>query len=174
MTPHPLAESIAILERTPAALQAMLRGLPAAWTQWKETGERWSPFDVVGHLIHGERTDWIPRARSILDHGEGRTFEPFDRFAQFKEPQGKSLEELLDEFTRLRAAGLEALRSWELTPADLERRGRHPEFGPVTLRELLATWVVHDLSHVSQIAREMAVRYRHEVGPWRAYLSIVQ
>jgi hypothetical protein len=168
-----LDEALAILERTPRTLDAFLHDLPDAWARASEGPETWSPYDVVGHLIHGERTDWIPRARVILEHGEDEPFEPFDRFAQFESSQGKSLEALLDEFAALRAASLEALSAWGLSPADLERTGRHPELGRVTLGQHLATWVVHDLGHLAQIARAMAKQYADEVGPWGAYLPIL-
>lgn len=168
-----LEQAIQVLERTPAALRSLLADLPAEWIQGYEGPETWSPFDVVGHLIHGEQTDWIPRARIILEHRESRTFEPFDRFAQFEASQGKTLGDLLGEFERLRAENLETLRGLDLSPDDLARKGRHPELGTVTLRQLLATWVVHDLGHITQIARAMATQYGDEVGPWRAYLSIL-
>ena len=171
-----LDEGLAVLERTPRALAAMLAGLPPAWTDATEGPETWSPYVVVGHLIHGERADWIPRARIILDQGpaERRTFAPFDRLAQFRESEGKSLEQLLDEFARLRAESLITLRGWRLTDAQLALEGIHPEFGPVTMRQLLATWVAHDLGHTVQIARVMAKQYRDAVGPWRAYLSVLR
>jgi hypothetical protein len=168
-----LDEATAILARTPATLDALLRGLPAGWITAHEGGESWSPFDVLGHLIHGERTDWIGRARIILEHGEARAFDPFDRFAQFRESEGKTLEALLDEFARLRQQNLAALAALHLTAADLARRGRHPAFGVVTLRQLLATWVTHDLDHLFQVTRVLAGQYADEVGPWRAYLRIV-
>lgn len=135
--------------------------------------EDWGPFDIVGHLIHGEETDWIPRARIILTQGENRTFEPFDRFAQFEASRGKTLGTLLDEFERLRNANLETLGSWKLTNAELDLYGVHPELGDVTLRQLLATWVVHDLTHIRQVATAMARRYSDEVGQWKQYLSIL-
>jgi hypothetical protein len=168
-----LDEAVAILTRTPAALDALLRGLPDGWLAAHEGGDTWSPFDVVGHLIHGERTDWVPRARIILDRGEAQPFDPFDRFAQFAESTGKPLATLLDEFAALRAQSLRDLAALRLTDADLERRGRHPELGVVTLRQLLATWVVHDLDHLMQISRVMARQYTDEAGPWRAYLRIL-
>lgn len=164
---------MAILARTPATLDAMLRGLPEPWITAHEGGETWSPFDVVGHLVHGERTDWLTRAGIILAEGESRTFTPFDRFAQFEAFKGRTLESLLDEFTRLRNESLEALSAMQLTPADLDRTGRHPAFGQVTLRQLLATWVAHDMDHVVQIARILARQYSDEVGPWRAYLGVI-
>ena len=165
------AESV--LERTPATLHAMLADLPREWVDNNEGPESWSPFDIVGHLIHGERTDWIPRARIILEHGEERAFEPFDRFAQFTESRGKTLEELLDEFAELRRGNLEALRALRLRPDDFGKTGRHPELGRVTLGELLATWVVHDLGHIAQIGRVMAKQYRGEVGSWAQYLPVL-
>lgn len=168
-----LTAGTAILERTPGALRAILGGLTAAWTDATEGPETWSPYVIVGHLIHGERTDWIPRARIILAQGSDRRFTPYDRFAQFRESQGKSLENLLDEFERLRAENLRTLAGWELTEAKLSLQGEHPDFGPVSLRQLLATWVVHDLGHVAQSARVMAKQYREAIGPWRAYLPVV-
>jgi hypothetical protein len=171
--PFVMEEAVAILTRTPATLDALLRDLPDGWIAAHEGGQTWSPFDVVGHLIHGERTDWIPRARIILEHGEARAFDPFDRFAQFTEAEGRTLASLLDEFATLRQANLCALEALHVTDQDLDRRGRHPELGVVTLRQLLATWVAHDLDHVVQISRVIARQYSDEVGPWRAYLRIV-
>lgn len=168
-----LEEARQVLSRTPLTLNSLLLPLSNAWLLRNEGAETWSPFDVVGHLIHGEETDWIPRTKVILQHGEGRPFEPFDRFAMFERSKGKSITELLDTFTRLREANLQELDEMKLTAADLEKRGRHPELGTVTLKQLLATWVAHDLGHVAQIVRVMAKQYREEVGPWRQYLSIV-
>jgi len=168
-----LAEGLAVLARTPGTLHALLSGLPAAWTEATEGPETWSPFDVVGHLIHGEHTDWIARARLILDQGPQRRFTPFDRFAQFEESRGKSLAELLGTFARLRAENMTLLRGWHVTEAQLNLEGEHPAFGPVTLRELLSTWVAHDLGHIAQISRVMAKQYREAVGPWRAYLPVM-
>ena len=168
-----LTDGIAVLERTPHTLRAMLAGLPPAWTDATEGPETWSPYVIVGHLIHGERTDWIPRARIILAQGPQRRFTPYDRFAQFRESEGKSLADLLDELARLRADNLATLREWRLTDAQLALEGEHPDFGRVTLRQLLATWVAHDLGHVAQTARVMAKQYREAVGPWRAYLPVM-
>ena len=168
-----LATGTAVLGRTPHTLRALLAGLPSAWTDGTEGPETWSPFDVLGHLIHGERTDWIPRARLILAQGAERRFTPYDRFAQFRESQGRSLADLLDEFAHLRAENLTTLARWRLTEAHLAQEGEHPAFGPVTLRQLLATWVAHDLGHVAQAARVMAKQYREAVGPWRAYLPVM-
>ena len=168
-----LDEALAVLARTPGTVTALLRDLPAGWTTCDEGPETFSPYVVVGHLIHGERTDWIPRARLVLERGETAAFEPYDRFAQFRESEGKTLGELLETFAILRRQNLETLRSFRLTSADLDRRGRHPGLGPVTLRQLLATWVVHDLGHIGQIARVMAKRYRADVGPWAAYLPVL-
>ena len=168
-----LANAVAVLERTPHTLRALLAGLPATWTDANEGPETWSPYDIMGHLVHGERADWITRARLIVEQGPNRRFEPFDRLAQFRESAGKSLAELLDEFTQLRAEGLATLAEWRLTDAELALEGEHPAFGLVSLRQLLATWVAHDLSHVAQIARVMAKQYREAVGPWRAYLPIM-
>ena len=169
-----IPDAHALLARTPATLDAWLRGLPDAWVTATEGPSTWSAYDIVGHLIHGDRADWIPRARRILEHGESRAFEPFDREAQFRESAGRSLDDLLDEFARVRAASLEALEALALSEADLERRGTHPAFGSVTLGQLLSTWVAHDLDHVMQIARVMARRYDGDVGPWRAYLRIIR
>jgi hypothetical protein len=168
-----LTAGTAILARTPGTLRAMLSGLPTAWTDATEGPETWSPYDIVGHLIHGERTDWIPRARIILEQGAVRRFTPYDRFAQFRESQGKTLANLLDEFEALRRENVETLSGWQLTDTQLALEGEHPEFGAVTLRQLLATWVVHDLGHIAQAARVMAKQYREPIGPWRAYLPIV-
>ena len=168
-----LAAGIAVLERTPETVRAMLGGLPTVWTDATEGPETWSPYVVVGHLIHGERTDWIPRARIILGQGPDRRFTPYDRFAQFQENQGQTLADLLGEFARLRAENLATLASWRLTDAQFALTGEHPAFGPVTLRQLLATWVAHDLGHIAQTARVMAKQYREAIGPWRAYLSIM-
>jgi hypothetical protein len=169
-----LAELTAVLTRTPATLNALLRGLPDVWVQRNEGIDTWSAGDIVGHLIFGERTDWMPRARIILQSGEARPFDPFDRFAQAKQSQGKSLEQLLDEFARLRKENLVALQDLNLQPQDLKRRGTHPALGAVTLSELLATWAVHDLTHVHQLSRVMAHQYRHAVGPWNTYLGVLQ
>lgn len=166
-------EAVAILARTPATLDALLRGLPDGWIAADEGSETWSPFDVIGHLIHGERTDWMPRARIVLEHGESRTFDVFDRFAQFAASEGRTLASLLDEFASLRRENLRELSALRLTGADLDRRGRHPGLGVVTLRQLLAAWVAHDLDHVVQVSRVLAGQYSDEVGPWRAYLRII-
>jgi hypothetical protein len=174
MSEHNLQDTLALLARTPAALNALLLDLPEAWTFRNEGEGTWSVFDVVGHLIHGERTDWMSRARTVLQFGEGRTFERFDRLAMIRESQGKSLGELLDEFARVRSENLEGVRALNLQQEDLARRGRHPALGVVTLSELLSTWAVHDLTHLHQISRIMAYQYRMIVGPWRAYLGVLQ
>ncbi len=171
---HNLEYTIALLARTPAALDAFLRDLPDAWTLRNEGQNTWSAFDVVGHLIHADRTDWMPRAKMILQFGETRAFEPFDRWGQARESEGKSLGQLLDEFARLRRESLAELRALNLRPEDLARRGRHPALGAVTLSELLATWAAHDLTHLHQISRVMAHQYRNAVGPWGAYLGVMQ
>ena len=168
-----LSEARAILERTPAIVDALLRDLPEGWLQGNEGADTWSPFDVVGHLIHGEKTDWIPRARRLIEHGESVPFDRFDRFAQFDASKGRTLASLLDEFAELRRESLSQLTAMNLTAVDLDRRGRHPELGVVTLRQLLATWVAHDLDHVVQISRVMARQYADAVGPWRQYLRII-
>jgi DinB superfamily len=169
-----LQQTISLLTRTPVALDALLRDLPEEWTLRNEGENTWSAFDVVGHLVHGERTDWMPRVRMVLQSGESQKFEPFDRWGQARESQGKSLEQLLDEFARLRSENLGALRGLNLRPEDLERRGRHPSLGVVTLSQLLATWATHDLTHLHQISRVMAHQYRDAVGPWIAYLGVLQ
>ena len=171
--PFAVDEATAILARTPGTLDAMLRGLPDPWLVAHEGGETWNPFDVLGHLIHGERTDWIARTKIILEHGESRPFDRFDRFAQFEASKGRALEDLLDEFASLRRANVETLTAMRLTERDLDRRGTHPELGLVTLRQLLATWTAHDLDHIVQISRVLARQYADEVGPWRAYLRII-
>jgi hypothetical protein len=168
-----LHQTLDVLERTPRVLDALLRGTDPAWHAINEGPETWSAYDVVGHLIHGEETDWVPRARIILEHGSARAFEPFDRFAQFRRFAGWSLDQLLDRFAELRRDNLAAVRGWKLTEAQLDLPGRHPELGAVDLRQLLATWAVHDLNHLAQVSRVMAKRYTDEVGVWRAYLSIL-
>ena len=168
-----LQRGVEILERTPRVLSAMLSGLPPEWIDATEGPDTWSPYVIVGHLIHGERTDWIPRAKIILAQGDERRFTPYDRFAQFQESKGKSLTDLLHEFADLRAKNLEALTGWNLSDEQLALEGVHPEFGPVTMRQLLATWVGHDLGHIAQTARVMAKQYRDAIGPWRAYLPVM-
>ena len=168
-----LEQARQVLCRTPETLNTLLRPLSSSWLLQNEGPDTWSPFDVVGHLIHGEETDWIPRAKIILTHGEDRPFEPFDRFAMFEKSRGKSISELLDTFTQLRESNLRELDAMELTPAALEKKGRHPELGVVTLKQLLATWVVHDLGHIAQVVRVMAKQYREEVGPWQQYLPVL-
>jgi hypothetical protein len=171
---HNLEHTIALLSRTPAVLDTLLRDLPDVWTFRNEGGDTWSAFDVVGHLIHGERTDWMPRARLLLKFGDTRAFDPFDRLAQTQESQGKSLGQLLNEFARLRSDNLRELRALDLRPEDLGKRGRHPALGVVTLSELLATWAAHDLTHLHQLSRIMAHQYRAAVGPWNVYLGVMQ
>jgi len=168
-----LDDAVAILERTPITLGTLLRDLPDRWVRAVEGPGTWSPYDVVGHLIHAERTDWVPRVEHILQHGDTVAFPPFDREAMFAASEGRALGDLLDRFAELRASGLARLAALGLTGDDLNRRGRHPDLGPVTLGQLLSTWVAHDLSHVGQVARVMARQYSEAVGPWRAYLSIL-
>src|SRR6266704_6667279 len=168
-----LEHTISLLARTPRALDALLRDLTEAWTLRNEGENSWSAYEVVGHLIHGERTDWMPRAKVILQFGESRAFDPFERWAQARESQGKSLGELLDEFASLRSENLHELRVLNLRPEDLARRGRHPSLGVVTLSQLMATWAAHDLTHLHQISRVLAHQYRAVVGPWRAYLGVL-
>ena len=171
--PFVLQEAIEILTRTPAVVATLLRGLPEPWTSAHEGGETWSAFDVIGHLIHGEEADWLARARIILEQGDSRPFDKFDRQAQFEASKGKTLTELLDRFAALRAGNLRELAGLGLTDADLDRRGMHPALGPATLRQLLATWVAHDMDHIVQISRVLATQYADEVGPWRAYLRVI-
>ena len=166
-------DALPVLGRTPDVIRALLQNIPDVWARVTEGPDTWSPFDIVGHLIHGERTDWIVRTEILLAHGETQAFTPFDRFAQFEASRGKTLSQLLDTFAGLRAANLIRLESLGLTVDDLGRRGRHPELGPCTLGELLATWVAHDLSHIAQIARVMGRQYTDAVGPWRAYLPML-
>jgi uncharacterized damage-inducible protein DinB len=168
-----LDKTMAVLTRTPATLRILLKDLPRDWVETNEGANTWSPYDVIGHLIHGERADWIARAKIILEHGESRPFDPFDRFAQFEESEGKTLGELLEEFAALRERNLATLRDMKIGADDFEKTGQHPALGRVTLKELLATWVTHDLDHIAQIARTMAKQYATEVGPWQAYISIL-
>jgi len=174
MTAPFLEECLSVLTRTPATLDTLLRNLPEAWTTATEGPGTWSPYVVIGHLIHGERADWMPRLTIILEHGPSRPFDPFDREAQFRESNGKSLSTLLDEFSALRRDNLARLRALNLQPAQLESKGTHPDLGPVTVRQLLATWTAHDLAHILQVSRVMARRYQHEVGPWAEYLSVMK
>lgn len=168
-----LDQSMEVLSRSPNTLRALLGGLGDPWIRGTEGPETFSPFDVVGHLIDGEETDWIPRARIILAHGTEPRFEPYDRFRHWERNRGRSLESLLDEFSALRSGNLETLRSWNLQSADLDLPGVHPTFGRVTLRQLLAAWVVHDLGHITQVARVMAKQYREAVGPWVPFLAVL-
>jgi hypothetical protein len=173
-----LPDTLDLLGRTPAVVDALLRGTSPAWHGRRDGPDSWSPYDVVGHLIHGEETDWVPRARIILEHGDTRPFEPFDRFAQLQRSAGagldRLLDRLLDRFAELRRANLEVVRGWRLTEAELRLPGRHPALGAVDLGQLLATWAVHDLDHLAQISRVMARRYAEEVGPWREYLPVLK
>jgi hypothetical protein len=173
IVPLLLTESIPLLERTPRVLRALLAGLPEPWITATEGPGTWNPYDVVGHLIHGERTDWIPRTEHILAHGDAVPFPPFDREAMRTASEGRTLEELLDTFEQLRHANLRRLAELRLTEAQLDRPGRHPALGAVTLRQHLSSWPVHDLSHLAQVARVMAKRYRDDVGPWREYLPML-
>lgn len=174
MTELNLQHTIALLARTPAALDALLRDLPETWTLCHEGDGTWSAFDVVGHLIHAERTDWMSRARTILQFGESQPFASFDRQGHARAVQGKSLGQLLDEFAKLRSENLRELQALNLQPEDLARRGLHPSLGAVTLSQLLATWAAHDLTHLHQISRVMAHQYRETVGPWSRYLGVLQ
>ncbi|MBI5858185.1 MAG: DinB family protein [Sphingobacteriales bacterium] len=168
-----LEKSYEVLERTPAVLKTLLINLDEDWLMNNEGTGTFSPFDVIGHLIHGEKTDWIARTKRILDFGASKSFEPYDRFAQYEESKGKSLLQLLDEFETLRKNNLTWLKSLELKENDLDKQGLHPSLGEVTLRNLLATWVVHDLTHIAQITRVMAKQYKEEMGPWPEYFRIL-
>jgi DinB superfamily len=168
-----IEECLSVLTRTPAVLDTLLRDLPEAWTEATEGPGTWSPYVVVGHLIHGDKADWMPRLSIILEHGLSRPFDPFDREAQFRESEGKSLSTLLDEFSALRRDNLSSLRALNLQPEQLDLQGTHPALGPVTVRQLLATWASHDLAHILQVSRVMAKRYKQEVGPWAEYLSVM-
>ena len=171
--PFDLDQAVILLKRTPSVIRALLEPIPQDLVHQNEGPDTFSPFDVVGHLIDGEETDWVVRARIILESGEQRPFEPYDRFRHYERNRRKSIHELLDEFERLRAHNLEVIRSWELEPPDFLRRGRHPEFGSVTLGQLLSSWVVHDHGHIVQVARVIAKQYARQVGPWQAYLTVL-
>jgi hypothetical protein len=171
---HNLMNTLALLERTPATLDALLRGLPEEWTQRNEGEGTFTVVDVVGHLIYGDKVDWLPRARMILEHGDTRPFEPFDRWGHVELCRGKSLPQLLDESAKIRAMRLDELRLLNLQPEQLERKGRHPALGAVTLSQLLATWAAHDLTHLHQVSRIMAHQYREAVGPWSAFLGVMK
>lgn len=168
-----LNDAVEVLSRTPGVLNQLLRGLPESWVLTDEGPNTWSAFDILGHLIHGEETDWVPRAKIILKHGESQVFEPFNRFAQFEKSKGKTTAELLDDFESMRKINLATLKEMNITHDQLSLRGTHPQLGSVTLGELLATWVAHDLSHISQAVRVLCKQYSEEVGPWRQYLSIL-
>jgi hypothetical protein len=170
---HKLESTLALLERTPSALNALLRDLPDVWTRLNEGEKTWSAFDVVGHLIHCEHEDWMPRVRTILRHGDTQPFPPFDRWGFVRAVEGKSMAQLLDEFIDIRAKNLAELRSLSPNETDFARRGRHPGLGIVTLSELLATWAAHDLNHLHQMARVMAIQYRDAVGPFAQYMGVM-
>lgn len=169
-----LNRTIEVLERTPKILESFLKNLSVEWVTENEGENSWSPYDIVGHLIHGEKTDWIKRIKIILDKDETRTFQKFDRFAQFESSKGKLLNELLVEFSQLRSKNIEELKYLNISDNDLNSKGIHPELGTVSLKQLLSTWVVHDLGHISQISRVMAKQYKTEVGPWAEYLGILR
>ena len=171
--PQNLDQTLALLRNTPATLSALLRDLPESWTAKNEGEGTWTVYDVVGHLAYGETSDWMTRAKTILECGETKTFTPFDRLGQTRSSHGKSLLQLLDDFARLRADNLRELESFNLTESDLDRRGLHPSFGPVTLSQLLAAWATHDLTHLHQISRIMAHQYRETVGPWERFLGVL-
>lgn len=169
-----IEQAVEILSKTPLVITALLGDLSGEWTEHADDPEDWSAFDIIGHYIHGEETDWIPRAEIMLKQGASITFEPFDRFAQFEASKGKTLGELLATFTRLRKDNLEILKSWNLTDRQLQLKGTHPELGAVNLEQLLATWVVHDLTHIRQLVTVLAKKYGGNVGVWKEYLSILK
>lgn len=169
-----LSECLAVLTRTPATLDTLLRDLPHVWTTADEGPGTWSPWVVLGHLVHAEKADWMPRLAIILEHGPSRSFPPFDREAQFRDSQGKTLSALLDEFSALRLDNVARLQALNLQPAHLALQGTHPALGSVTVRQLLATWTAHDLTHIVQVSRVMAKRYKQEVGAWAEYLSVMK
>ena len=168
-----LIEAIQILERTPKVLSVYLKDLNDNWLMNNEGGESWSPFDVLGHLVHGEKTDWIARLHIILSDRDDKTFEPFDRFAQLKDSNGKTTNELLEEFQALRTHNIALLKAANIQPKDYIKTGIHPSLGTVTLEQLLSVWVAHDLGHIAQISRVMAKQYKENVGPWKEYLRVV-
>jgi hypothetical protein len=170
---YDLDKSIEILQKTPAVLRQLLQGLDGEWLMNNEGPDTFSPFDVLGHLVHGEKTDWTARIKMILDHGETKAFDQFDRFAMYEECKGKTLNDLLDEFDSLRKQNIEWLRSLSLTHTDLDKKGLHPVLGEVTLENLLATWTVHDLTHIAQISRVMAKQYEEAIGPWTEFFRIL-
>jgi hypothetical protein len=170
---YTLEKSYEILERTPAVLKSLLSNLHDDWVMNNEGPETFSPYDVIGHLIHGEKTDWAARAKIILEFGLSKPFDPYDRFAQYEESKGKTLTQLLDEFERVRNGNIAWLKSMNLTETDLDKKGMHPSLGEVTLRNLLSTWVVHDLTHLAQITRVMAKQYKEEMGPWPEFFRIL-
>jgi DinB superfamily len=171
---HNLDDTLSLLARTPAALNALLRDQPEIWTLRNEGPNTWNAVEIVGHLISGERTDWVPRARMIMQFGESKTFEPFDMKGHVREIEGKSINQLLDEFAQLRTDNLVELRAWKLQAADLERRGVHPSLGTVTMSQLLATWPAHDMTHLHQLSRVLAHQYREAVGSWSGYMGVLQ
>lgn len=170
---YSIDKALEILERTPQILTVYLENLSDDWILCNEGGETWSAFDVVGHLIHGEKTDWIPRLKLVMRNSDNKTFEPYDRFAQFEESRGKTMKQLLNEFSELRLQNVEFLKSLNISEIDFYKKAIHPSLGEVTLKNLLATWVAHDLGHINQISRVMAKQYINEVGPWAAYLSVL-
>ena len=170
---YTIKEAAQILERTPVVLRALLSGLASGWTMNNEGPDTFSPYDVLGHLIHGEKTDWVTRAKIILAFGVSKPFTPWDRFAQYEESKGKTLGQLLDEFEAIRKENMQWFNSLDLSEADLDKTGMHPKLGEVTLRNLLSTWVVHDLTHIAQITRVMAKQYKEEMGPWPEFFRIL-
>ena len=166
-------KSYQILERTPTVLKTLLSNLREDWVMKNEGPDTFSPYDVIGHLIHGEKTDWVPRAKIILEFGVAKPFTPWDKFAQYEESRGKTLTQLLDEFERVRKENMQWFNSLQLTETDLEKKGVHPVLGEVSLRNLLSTWVVHDLTHIAQVTRVMAKQYKEEMGKWPEFFRIL-
>ena len=171
---YDVSKAIEILERTPKVLSTLLSGISEEWTENNEGENTWSPYDVIGHLVHGEEVDWLVRTKIILEFEGAKTFEPFDRFAQFEKSKGKSIDQLLGEFTQLRKANLQAFKSLNISESDLDKKGSHPGLGTITLRNMLSSWVAHDLGHIAQISRVMAKQYSSEIGPWHEYLAIMK
>jgi len=169
-----IEKAIEILSQTPTVVKSLLGNLSDDWIKNTSNSKNWSPFDIIGHLIHGEETDWIPRVEIIVAQGENLTFEPFDRFAQFEKSKNKTLNELIETFAVSRTKNLGILREMNLTEEKLKLKGTHPELGEVTLEQLLATWVVHDLNHLKQLVTVLAYKYAENVGVWKEYLSILQ
>jgi len=170
---YDIAKSLEILERTPSVLTSLLSGIDDEWIMNNEGPDTFSPYDVIGHLVYGEKTDWPVRVKIILDHGTSKSFDPFERFAMYEESKGKTIQQLLYEFEEIRKHNIIWVRSLDLQEPDYDKKGMHPKLGEVTLRNLLAAWVVHDLTHIAQITRVMAKQYKMEIGPWVEFFRIL-